>query len=69
MDAETLPIDFYIDVGLYDLGLARVGTNRQFRDILKLKGYEVEYREYNGGHAHLNWRHSISDGLLYFFLN
>ncbi|KHT59388.1 hypothetical protein RJ44_08830 [Alteromonas macleodii] len=67
MDAETLPIDFYIDVGLYDLGLARVGTNRQFRDILKLKGYEVEYREYNGGHAHLNWRHSISDGLLYFF--
>ena len=67
MDAEALPIVFYMDVGLYDLGLARVGTNRQFRDILKLKGYEVEYREYNGGHAHLNWRHTISDGLVYFF--
>ncbi len=67
MDAERLPIHFYLDVGLYDLGLARVGTNRQFRDILKLKGYKVEYREYNGGHAHLNWRHTISDGLLHFF--
>ena len=55
---------FYLDVGLYDLGLAAVGTNRQFRDILLLKGYQVDYVQYNGGHAHLGWRHTLANGLL-----
>ena len=57
-------IQFYIDVGLYDLGLAAVGTNRQLRDVLKLKGYHVEYYQYNGGHSHLGWRHTIANGLI-----
>jgi len=60
----TLPIRFYMDVGLYDLGLAGIGTNRQFKDILLLKGYSVEYAEYNGGHSHLSWRHRLHIGLL-----
>jgi len=67
MASELLPVEFYLEVGLYDLGLARVGVNRQFRDILRLKGYAVTYSEYNGGHAHVNWRHTIADGLLHFF--
>lgn len=57
-------IHFYLDVGLYDLGLAAVGTNRQLRDVLELKGYRVEYYQYNGGHAHLGWRHTIEKGLI-----
>lgn len=58
------PVRFYLDVGLYDLGLARVGTNRQLKDILILKGYDVVYKEYKGGHSHLNWRLTLSDGLI-----
>lgn len=57
-------IHFYLDVGLYDLGLAAVGTNRQLRDVLELKGYRVDYYQYNGGHAHLGWRHTIGKGLV-----
>lgn len=56
-------LKFYMDVGLYDLGLAAVGTNRQLRDILELKGFDVSYYEYNGGHAHLGWRHTIGKGI------
>lgn len=62
--SETLSFSWYIDVGLYDLGLAAVGTNRQLRDILELKGYSVEYSEYKGGHSHLNWRHNIHLGII-----
>jgi enterochelin esterase family protein len=67
MSSKTHPIEFYMYVGLYDLGAARVGLNRQFRDILRLKEYKVAYNEYEGGHGHLNWRHTISDGLIHFF--
>lgn len=57
-------IHFYLDVGLYDLGLGAVGTNRQLRDILELKGYQVDYYQYKGGHSHLGWRHTIGNGLI-----
>lgn len=57
-------IQFYLDVGLYDLGLGAVGTNRQLRDILELKGYQVDYYQYKGGHSHLGWRHTIGKGLI-----
>jgi enterochelin esterase-like enzyme len=57
-------IRFYLDVGLYDLGLGAVGTNRQLRDILDLKGYRVTYYQYKGGHSHLGWRHTLANGLI-----
>ena len=57
-------IRFYLEVGLYDLGLAAVGTNRQLRDVLTLKGYQVDYYQYKGGHSHLGWRHTIGKGLI-----
>jgi len=66
-DYKTSPhkeIHFYLDVGLYDLGLGAVGTNRQLRDILELKGYQVVYEQYKGGHSHLGWRHTIGKGLI-----
>ncbi|WP_020531204.1 hypothetical protein [Flexithrix dorotheae] len=43
MISERLPIEFYM-----------LGMNRQFRDILKLKGYDVEYQEFKGGHNYVN---------------
>lgn len=65
--SPTLPVEFYLEVGLYDLGLGRVGVNRQLKDILELKGYRLSYNEYKGGHSHLNWRHTLPNGLIYFF--
>ncbi len=62
--AKTKDIQFYLDVGLYDLGLAAVGTNRQLRDILQLKGYPVTFYQYKGGHSHFGWRHTIASGLV-----
>jgi enterochelin esterase-like enzyme len=61
---ERLPIRFYIDVGRYDLGAALLGSNRELRDVLQLKGYDVDYRELDGGHDYEQWRGSLSDGLV-----
>lgn len=63
-DSKRLPIKFYMEVGLYDAGASMLGTNRALRDILQVKGYEVDYREFNGGHSYVNWRGSLSDGLI-----
>ncbi len=61
--SPTLPIKFYLSTGLYDLGAGIVGTNRQMRDILELKGYTVIHKEYKAGHSHASWRHTLSDGI------
>jgi len=62
--SDRLPIKFYMDIGLYDAGASMLGMNRQFRDILETKGYEVDYREFKGGHNYVNWRGTLSDGLI-----
>jgi len=59
------PLHFYIDVGRYEE--KQLSANRNFRDILKLKGYPVTYSEYDGGHDYLCWRGSIADGLIALF--
>lgn len=64
MQADVAPLQVHLDVGLYDLGAARLGLNRHLRDILRMKGHSVSYVEYKGGHAHLNWRHTLAQGLI-----
>lgn len=64
LNSGQLPIKFYMDVGLYDAGASMLGMNRQFRDILKVKGYDVYYKEFKGGHNYVNWRGTLSDGLM-----
>ncbi|MBC6998629.1 alpha/beta hydrolase-fold protein [Cytophaga sp. FL35] len=63
-NSELLPVRFYMDVGLYDAGASMLGMNRQFRDILELKGYKVDYHEFKGGHSYVNWRGTLSDGII-----
>ena len=63
-NSERLPIRFFMNIGLYDLGVAMLGTNRQLRDVLQVKGYNVDYREFDGAHAYVNWRGSLADGLI-----
>lgn len=65
LQSPKLPLRFYIEVGRYEE--KQLSTNRNFRDILKLKGYPVTYSEYDGGHDYLCWRGSIADGLIALF--
>lgn len=71
--SAKLPVKIYMDVGLMERGPTPVNgpdmvvVNRHMRDILQIKGYELHYREFNGGHEYLNWRGTLSDGLLFLF--
>lgn len=63
-NSERLPIRFYMDIGLYEDGAAMLGTNRQLRDVLQLKGYDVDYREFYSDHGFQSWRARLSVGLI-----
>lgn len=61
--SDRVPVDFYLEVGLMEFE-GQLGTNRRFRDALIEKGYEVEYREFNGNHSYVNWRESFAGALV-----
>jgi enterochelin esterase-like enzyme len=65
-----LPLRFFLNVGLFERGPTphggpdMVSVSRHMRDVLRAKGYEVEYRECNCGHDYLNWRGMLPDALM-----
>jgi len=59
--SAPLPIKIYMEVGRFD---SLLGINREFRDVLMLKGYPLTYREFDGGHDYFWWRGSLADGLI-----
>jgi enterochelin esterase family protein len=48
----VLPLKIWQDVGRFEYLL---DSNRQMHAILKSKGYDVTYREFNGGHNQAMW--------------
>lgn len=67
--SPKLPLRFYLDAGSLELdrdgdGSSILVTNRHLRDVLRAKGYEVFYQEFQGGHDYLSWRGTIADGLI-----
>lgn len=66
VDSPRLPLRFYQEVGLQERSgrIDMVLHNRHMRDVLRLKGYEVHYSEFNGGHDYICWRGSLADGLM-----
>lgn len=68
---ERLPIRFFLSAGLFETGRAGTAgileTSRQTRDVLRLLGYEVAWRDYAGGHDYLVWRGALADGLIALF--
>jgi enterochelin esterase family protein len=70
INAETLPVRFYMDAGLLEtsdsngLGTTLLGANRHFRDVLLAKGYLVKFVTFSGGHDYLWWQQTLADGLI-----
>ena len=64
-----LPLRFYLEAGLMENrqrpdGTSLLGSNRHLRTVLQAKGYDVQYKEFNGGHSILSWRGSVADGIV-----
>jgi enterochelin esterase-like enzyme len=69
VESKKLPLRFYLDAGTNEVDLSGKGedillTNRHLRDVLRAKGYEVHYQEFEGDHDWINWRGTLADGLI-----
>ncbi|MFJ6569604.1 enterochelin esterase [Streptomyces sp. NPDC091292] len=64
-----LPLRFSMDIGSLERAIVDydpMTTHQNMRDVLVEKGYEVDYREYMGGHDMICWRGTLVDRLLSF---
>lgn len=59
--AERRPVALRLEVGLQEWML--LAENRRLRNVLRARGYDVRYREFNGGHDYACWRGGLADGL------
>jgi enterochelin esterase-like enzyme len=69
IDSPRLPIRFYLDAGSLEVDRSGGGgsilvPNRDFRNVLLSKGYEVHYQQFQGAHDYLSWRGTLADGLI-----
>ncbi|WP_242483359.1 enterochelin esterase [Streptomyces sp. HSG2] len=58
---ERRQVRLWMEVGLQEWLL--LAENRRLRNVLRARGYEVEYREFNGGHDYACWRGGLADAL------
>jgi len=54
------PLRIWLNAGRYEWLL---DCNRRMHKLLAEKGYDVVYREYNGGHNYPSWRDNVGRGL------
>jgi enterochelin esterase family protein len=67
LTAPRRDVRFYVEKGRFEQGggfTNPVAETRRFRDVLKAKGYSVQYSEFTGGHEYICWRGSFADGLM-----
>jgi enterochelin esterase family protein len=68
-----LPLRFFLEVGALEThkvvnGAVFIETNRRLRDVLRAKGYPVEYREMPGAtHDEAHWRTTLPSALIHYF--
>ncbi len=73
--AEKEPITIFMEVGVLEGEYSwadpefphQIVSHRHFKTILDMKGYDVTYQEYRGGHEMLSWRGGIAEGLKHIF--
>lgn len=71
--SEKLPVRFYLDCGLQETTMRTlkninfIERHRYMRDVLKSKGYEIYYQEFQSGHDWSGWRKTLPDGLMVLF--
>ena len=63
------PLRFYLEAGSAEFNAtggadAILFCTRTLRDVLRAKGYEVHFQEFEGGHDYLSWRGTLADGLV-----
>jgi enterochelin esterase-like enzyme len=64
------PLRLHLDVGLLEVGVEdddmpnMLTVSRHMRDVLRAKGYEVDYAEFSGGHDYSCWEVALPEGLL-----
>jgi len=51
---------FWMAAGLLEPRL--IGENREVRDLLRARGFDVDYREFCGGHDYIQWRDLLVEG-------
>ena len=67
LTAPRREVRFCVEIGRFEQGggfNSCVAETRRFRDVLKAKGYSVQYSEFTGGHEYVCWRGSFADGLI-----
>ncbi len=67
VQSPRLPLRFYLEAGLFEAGNQGtniLSSNRQMRDVLRAKGYQVAYAEHASGHDYYQWRGTLACGLL-----
>ena len=59
-------VQFFLPIGQFENHFPQnaVVETRRFRDVLRAKGYAVEYREFSGQHDCVGWRGAFVDGLI-----
>lgn len=68
---DTLPIRFFLTAGRFEVprddtpGILE--SSRQLHDVLRIKGYAVDWRDYGAGHDWLVWRGALAEGLIALF--
>lgn len=68
--SPKLPVRFVLQAGILEIGPTPLNgpsilaTNRHLKDVLKAKGYDVNYSEVAGGHEPLTWRGGLAEGLI-----
>jgi enterochelin esterase-like enzyme len=73
--AERKPVSIFMEVGKLEAEYHwkspyfphQIVSNRHFKTVLDMKGYDVTYQEYGGGHEMLSWRGGIAEGLKHVF--
>lgn len=73
--AEKRPLTIFMEVGVLEGEYSwddanfphQVISHRHFKTVLEMKGYDVTYGEYRGGHEMLSWRGGIAEGLKHLF--